>query len=395
MRDQLVALEIRGRTRIDKAQFDVRMLTMNDFEIGALANNSREISSACTVMWDVQMQRDLAALCTSKAELCLHIGEISQSLVQSQDGSDWPKDAKHSYDGLTKWLENLPIPCQYQAPTATVVQNGRSCIFVHRALLHMLYFAVDSAIREQYFLQKAEVAAQTSIYGPAKRSLDASLRLAADQITGIAKDLTGLKLEQYLPSSGVTVLFYASNIHVLDIKSSDDVMRKRAVLGFGKCMAAMESLRAIYTSADNACRLLGMSKRQDHSGAAKTKSSNFIGGKRHGNSLSVSELDGNIASQFYPHHIKRTQPHAETPTYDKSYTKSGSAKQQQETVRGMRLENSQANQSRQESPSVNNNVNALGIAQQDIDELPDYEDVLSISELDTLLDLKPYMERDD
>lgn len=80
-----------------------------------------------------------------------------------------------------------------------------------------------------------------------------------------------------------------------------------------------------------------------------------------------------------------------TPTYDKSYTKSGSAKQQKETVRGMRLENSQANQCRQESPSVNNNVNALGIAH----ELPDYEDVLSISELNTLLDLKPYMERDD
>jgi hypothetical protein len=295
MRDRLVSLGARGTARIDEASFDVRMLTMDDFEIQSLDDDNLTVSSECIAVRDIQFQRDLAALCIAKAKLCLFISHalITQPsalddhprTVQGQEGdahschipsNERPKRTQNEncYNGLTEWAEKLSIPCRYQAPISSDMESGRSCLIVHRALLHMLYSTVVLAVQKRQFLT-AEVTTHKSNYDISPYVADGRFRLAADQITSISKDLIDFKLERYLPPPGVTFLLYAISIHVIDTRSSDEMRRQKALLRFRECMKVMKSLRVTYASADYACRILDVVEQQIDLDARTTDTSNF------------------------------------------------------------------------------------------------------------------------
>lgn len=274
MRDRLVALGMRRPTRVKDEDYDVPMLTEDDFEIQALADDITIISPSCTLIRDVEAQRELAQMCIAKAKLCLCVSHVLSAQysvlikhqgMQNQEGSTrssvmlFPKkldqtDEVRSCDvELNEWINELPLSCRYSNEPPIDASSGP--MQVQRALLHMVYFTTLSALHRPQVLPPATATKMDKC----RELQDLSrkkVREASKEITRISQDLYNRGLEKYLPTTGVTVLLPAIIIHLLDIKSCNDEARQQAMEGFCQCMLVLEKLRDNYASADFATQFL-------------------------------------------------------------------------------------------------------------------------------------------
>ena len=271
MRDRLIALGMRRPTRIKSKDFDVPMLTLDDFELAALPEGPSCIPSDCKVMWDVEMQRQLAVMCIEKAKLCRvmsHVLSVQYSVlhnnhgVLSEEGStrttmmlvakklEPEVDAVESCDKeLSEWKDGLADEAQYSVPGWQEIEAGHESLVLNRSLLHMIYFATLSALHRPQVLPSTALPTRQ----PASEMVDISrraVRLAASEITEIASTLFNLDMVRKLPTTGITVLLPAIIIHLLDIKANDEATRRASLKGFCECMRIMAQMRDIYAAAD-------------------------------------------------------------------------------------------------------------------------------------------------
>ncbi|KAF2199870.1 hypothetical protein GQ43DRAFT_433009 [Delitschia confertaspora ATCC 74209] len=266
MRDRLIALGMRRPTRIKTEDFDVPMLTLDDFEIGVIPDSVSCIPKDCRVAKDVGMQRQLAIMCIEKAKLCLCISHVlskqycvlnnNQGLMNDRTTMMLlPKkldpetsEVKACDAELQKWVNELPEEAKY-----TEAPSGENCLDLHNALLHMVFFATLSALHRPQVLPSQGTPAGASNGGIAQELLDISrrnVRRAASAITTISQRLDTLDLVKYLPTTGVTVLLPAIIIHLLDIKAPEEETRRSSLRGFCQCMQVMGKLRDLYAAAD-------------------------------------------------------------------------------------------------------------------------------------------------
>ncbi|RFU72312.1 cutinase transcription factor 1 beta [Trichoderma arundinaceum] len=281
MRDRLIALGMRRPTRIKDEDFDVPMLLESDFELTALPDKVTIIPPECTLMRDVEMQRELAVMCIAKAKLCICISHMlkAQYSVLIRDNMKpenttnstmmlFPNKKLDNLDSvkvvdaeLKAWAASLPACCQYRMLVPADTKNGRSTLVVQRMLLHMVYHTTISALHRPQFLPSSPMQAPT-----ASRQVQEMSRLkvkdAATHITGMATELHHLRLERYLPTTGVTVILPAMIIHLLEMKNPLPEARARATRGFRQCMRVMEKLREIYAAADYATGFLDAALRK-------------------------------------------------------------------------------------------------------------------------------------
>ncbi|KAJ0286417.1 hypothetical protein Brms1b_004072 [Colletotrichum noveboracense] len=281
MRDRLIALGMRRPTRIKDEDFDVPMLQEADFELEVLPEDNTVIPTECTLLRDVAMQKELAALCISKAQLCICISHMLKAqysvLIRDKMPPEntvnstmmlFPNKKLDNVESVTSvdlelmaWAETLPPICQYRPLTPLDVKNGRSTVAVQRTLLHMVYFTTISALHRPQFLPSSPVHAPTT-----SRQVQEMSRLrvrdAAMHVTRMAAELHQLRLEKYLPTTGVTVILPAMIIHLLEMKNPVSQSRDRATRGFRQCMRVMEKLREIYAAADYATGFLDAALRK-------------------------------------------------------------------------------------------------------------------------------------
>ncbi|KAI8204175.1 Cutinase transcription factor 1 beta [Colletotrichum sp. SAR 10_76] len=281
MRDRLIALGMRRPTRIKDEDFDVPMLQEADFELEVLPEDNTVIPTECTLLRDVAMQKELAALCISKAQLCICISHMLKAqysvLIRDKMRPEntvnstmmlFPNKKLDNVESVTSvdlelmaWSETLPPICQYRPLTPLDVKNGRSTVAVQRTLLHMVYFTTISALHRPQFLPSSPVHAPTT-----SRQVQEMSRLrvrdAAMHVTRMAAELHQLRLEKYLPTTGVTVILPAMIIHLLEMKNPVSQSRDRATRGFRQCMRVMEKLREIYAAADYATGFLDAALRK-------------------------------------------------------------------------------------------------------------------------------------
>ncbi|KAK4981863.1 hypothetical protein LTR66_009641, partial [Elasticomyces elasticus] len=269
MRDRLIALGMRRPTRIKDEDFDVPMLTIEDFDITALPEGTC-IPADCNIVRDTEKQRQLAIMCIEKAKLCRCIGDVlatQYSVVQTNPGSmheggnmettmklgQNPNsefgEVQKCDDELQLWKESLDDAARYHIPSWQEVDSGNESLVLHRALLHMVYYATLSALHRPHVLPSAvwpprDTAAE--ILEVSRRNV----RYAATEITKIAQTLYTLDLVRYMPTTGITVLLPAIIIHLLDIKAPDEATRRTSLQGFCQCMQIMAKLRDIYAAAD-------------------------------------------------------------------------------------------------------------------------------------------------
>ncbi|UKZ93985.1 Cutinase transcription factor 1 beta [Trichoderma asperellum] len=281
MRDRLIALGMRRPTRIKDEDFDVPMLAESDFELAVLPDKVTVVPPECTLMRDVEMQRELAIMCIAKAKLCICISHMlkAQYSVLIRDNMK-PENTTNStmmlfpnkkldnldsvkiVDGeLKEWVASLPECCQYRMLVPADTKNGRATVAVQRTLLHMVYHTTISALHRPQFLPSSPMQAPT-----ASRQVQEMSRLkvkdAATHITSMATELHHLRLERYLPTTGVTVILPAMIIHLLEMKNPMPEARGRATRGFRQCMRVMEKLREIYAAADYATGFLDAALRK-------------------------------------------------------------------------------------------------------------------------------------
>ena len=269
MRDRLIALGMRRPTRIKSEDFDVPMLTLDDFEIAPLPESVTCLPADCKVVRDVDSQRQLAIMCIEKARLCLCISHVLSKqycVLNNNHGLQndrttmmlLPKkldpatsEVKTCDEELQKWVNELPEEAKY-----TDEPSGEAAIDLARSLLHMVFFTTLSALHRPQVLPNSqggpasapsrEDAGESDILDASRRNV----RRAASAITSIAQRLDAGGLVKYLPTTGVTVLLPAIIIHLLDIKAPEEETRRSSLRGFCQCMAVMGKLRDLYAAAD-------------------------------------------------------------------------------------------------------------------------------------------------
>jgi hypothetical protein len=251
---------MRRPIRIKDKDYNVPMLTEDDFEIIPIPEHIAMVPRECALARDMVAQRELAQMCIAKAKLCLCIGHVLSTQysvlveshgLQDQDRSSgsramlFPKklgrtDEVQGCDlELSHWTTELPISCQYSNKIG--IGNSATAIFVNRALLNMVYFTTVSALhRPQVYPAGIQQIPDNSLR---------KVREASREITRISQDLHARNLERYLPTTGVTVLLAAIVIYLLDIKSSNDKVRQAAIEGLCHCMLILEKLRDSYAFA--------------------------------------------------------------------------------------------------------------------------------------------------
>ncbi|KAK8215932.1 cutinase transcription factor 1 alpha [Phyllosticta capitalensis] len=266
MRDRLIALGMRRPTRIKDEDYDVPMMTLDDFHFEPIPEHVTCIPSTCVIARDVSKQRQLAQLCIQKAKLCLCISHVlskqycvlNNNLGLMNDRTTMmllPKkldtqkgDVQACDQELQQWQDELPDEAKYEEEP-----SGNRSIDLHKALLHMVFYTTLSALHRPQVLPSAPTPA-SGIDDPGNvEMLEASrrhVRRAAVAITCIAQKLDSLDLVRYLPTTGVTVLLPAIIIHLLDIKAQDEETRRSSLRGFCQCMLVMGKLRDLYAAAD-------------------------------------------------------------------------------------------------------------------------------------------------
>ncbi|KAI1375148.1 transcription factor CTF1 [Hypoxylon crocopeplum] len=281
MRDRLIALGMRRPTRIKDEDFDVPMLDEHDFEIEPLPDEIQIIGPECTLLRDVVMQQELALMCVAKAKLCLCISHMLKAqysvLIRDKSRAEnttnstmmlFPNKQLDNVESvnscdleLMAWMQSLPSCCQYRPLSGLDLKNGRATIAVQRNLLHMVYYTTISALHRPQFLPSSPThAPQTS--AQVQEMSRTRVRDAAAQITRMVAELHTLRLEKYLPTTGVTVVLPAMIIHLLEMKNPLPQPREVAMRGFRQCMKVMEKLRDIYAAADYAVAFLDAALRK-------------------------------------------------------------------------------------------------------------------------------------
>ena len=271
MRDRLIALGMRRPTRIKAGDFDVPMLTVEDFDIQALPDpESSCVPIECSLLRDVEKQRVLAVMCIEKAKLCTCISNVlsvqysffhTNQTASSSEGSTrttmslQPKrnegttEVQECDEALQQWKDELPEEAHYSVPMWNDVESGDGYMVLNRSLLHMIYYSTLSALHRPQVLPSSGMPprdAKAEVIDISRRAV----RLAASEITSIANTLYNLDLVRLLPTTGITVLLPAVIIHLLDIKAPDENTRRASLQGFCQCMQTMGRLRDIYAAAD-------------------------------------------------------------------------------------------------------------------------------------------------
>ncbi|KAI9691808.1 MAG: hypothetical protein M1822_007880 [Bathelium mastoideum] len=269
MRDRLIALGMRRPTRIKNEDYDVPMMTIDDFELSPLPDYITCVPADCAIARDVDKQRQLASMCIEKTKLCLCISQVlttQYSVLNTNQGilSDegntrttmmlLPKkldtqvnEIQSCDDELQRWSHELPEELKYRHATADEVNNATSPIIVNRAMLHLVFYCALSALhRPQVLPSMPSIKTAAELLDVSRRNV----RCAANEITDISQNLYTLNLVKYLPTTGVTVLLPAIIIHLLDIKAPNEETRRSSLRGFCQCMQVMSKLRDNYAAAD-------------------------------------------------------------------------------------------------------------------------------------------------
>ena len=258
---------MRRPTRIKTQDYDVPMLTLDDFDIAPIPDTVTCIPLDCRIARDVDMQRQLAIMCIEKAKLCLCISHVLSKQYCVLNNNQGPLndrttmmllpkkldpekcEVKACDEVLQKWVDELPEDAKYSDTS-----SGDDCIDLHRALLHMIFFTTLSALHRPQVLPSSYGGNPATPKSPSGvELLDVSrrnVRRAASAITSIAQRLDSLDLVRYLPTTGVTVLLPAIIIHLLDIKAPEEETRHASLRGFCQCMQVMGKLRDLYAAAD-------------------------------------------------------------------------------------------------------------------------------------------------
>jgi hypothetical protein len=236
IRDHMVALGTRRPPHIRENEFDVPVLTLENFDLEVLTRHMPTISENYVIARDLDRQKKLAMVFIEKAKLCLHIGNVL-STQNSATSTPVDRPFPHANGGmalgsspsinfercdgeLQAWLRDLPTVVLYHPFTLTdMVQEGDTLV-IYVSHLHMLYHATFSTLHRSNTSEDSR----------------SKVRISAASITSILNNLRFLSLVRYVPITSFTFITPALMLHLQEQRNQDMTIRQRVVEDFAKFM---------------------------------------------------------------------------------------------------------------------------------------------------------------
>ncbi|CAG9988168.1 unnamed protein product [Clonostachys byssicola] len=257
MYDRLLALGLRYPTRIADEDFDVPMLTEDDFE---------------PIQYDIpaSFQQDLVSICLARAQLCRFIGRVldaQYSTLLNHETSDHtnyrvalvcPKKNFDNIDTvsslyleLSDWAESLPEACRHkQQPCRLDVNAGQGSVIIQRVMLQMEYQALISALYRP--LYDIKLTPGDFVQSQAQHTARVCVQNSATTITRLLRDLKGVRLCRYLSNTCISIILPTSIVHLNSMGNPSLEVRKVARREFNLCISALGCLRGRNTEAERA-----------------------------------------------------------------------------------------------------------------------------------------------
>jgi Fungal specific transcription factor domain len=270
MRDRMIALGTRRPMRIGDEDFDMPMLTLDDFETQEASPKVKEMLEGCSLICDTAQLKELSLMCIQKSKLCVCIGKVlktqyavrSHKLGRTMETTITllPKNSQADIcqveqceEAINDWYDQQP-PGVIHNIEDSLGQCISEVITVHRAVLSMVHLALCNTLHRprSQLISPSEDCNSRELQDQSRHKV----RIAANHVTRIVHQIHEMNLTRYLPTSAVTVILSAIVIHLLDAKSDDYDGRRRSVQRYQQCMEVLQRLREIYVSADFATAFL-------------------------------------------------------------------------------------------------------------------------------------------
>lgn len=259
MRDRFLALGLRRPIRIRDVDVAVPGLEVSDFEIATLCRDNSIVESEGSVLYQFSKQVELAEICIHRSRLSSLIEGVlttqnaydcseqpSKTTCVTQPGRDLEDMFAHSAACLELWKASIPDSCGYRLDREEEVNPS---IVLHQSHLQMSFHTLLYTLHRPRFLPS--IPKQACIFSTLfSKGSGREVLVSALEITRIATDLRQLGLDCYLPVSGVTVIFPAMVICLLEMKAENSEVKQRAAMRFDSCMKVMERLQETYIAAD-------------------------------------------------------------------------------------------------------------------------------------------------
>lgn len=257
IRDRMIALGTRRPMRIRDDDFDVAMLTLEDFDIEPL----EESFQGQPLIPSAEESTSTALMCIQLAMLCTCIGHVvSSQYTVLNTQSDVPhtmmvvprRKGGHNQElescdrELNKWFQELGTNVR-RTESPTTQDGPHSCSEIHWAILNITYLTVVNVLHRAQTLHSLPDAAEAQIV---QRSSKSKVKDAARSLTKFSQTMLHHDQVRFLGPIGVTALVAACLSHMLDINSGDEDVRDASTFRLCQSLQVLQSLRGIYASAD-------------------------------------------------------------------------------------------------------------------------------------------------
>lgn len=256
IRDRMIALGTRRPMRIHDNEFDVKMLTLEDFDV----QPSDEPANGLTK----EENLSTAQMCIQLAELSVVIGKVVSSqyttlcpragashtmMVMPRRDGDHTKELEDCEKELQAWFDGLSRHLG-RSEASAARKDPQSCSEIHWAQLNITYLTVGNVLHRAQALQSQS---EDQNAGSASRL---KVKNAARSITRLSQDMLAKDQVRYLSLIGVTALLAACLTHMLDVGSADEDVRDASTFRLYQSLQVLQSLREVYASADSAFSFL-------------------------------------------------------------------------------------------------------------------------------------------
>ncbi|KAH8714707.1 fungal-specific transcription factor domain-containing protein, partial [Ilyonectria robusta] len=261
IRDQLTSLEMKRLPRIRDGEYNVSMLTDDDFEIQMTQDDyCLKPGPIWTQFRDETKQKELGRLCTAKAVLCQCIsaylvfshsigsrkghGISSYNSIPNVDGKNSGGFSFASVKGkLDIWHKSLP-ECCWLRPLPDEVRIVDAGIALNRMVLHIIYQSIRLAIERTIFMSPLT---QSLLNREAAR---VCMLEAAMQISDMANEAHEAGIYRFFSNSALIAIVAAAGVHLQRLKGNLEAEGQTAFKGFRQCAEVIQSLGDTYEPAN-------------------------------------------------------------------------------------------------------------------------------------------------
>ncbi|KAM0490944.1 hypothetical protein ACHAP8_011082 [Fusarium lateritium] len=282
MRDGLLALGIRSPPRINEGEYNVKPLTLDDFDLSSPVPNVDKLFQRSKDTYpDSEKRQSLATMCIELSSLCIYIGRTLNTLYTvmgnylggveyTQQPSARPNQSPEQVQALAErstelkgWLESQNANSRYAPKTTQRVSvsdtadnlQGHIMVCFHQAQLRMVYLAALGALnRPQVFCYGSGGESESNL---------ADAPVSRENVTDTAVDMTKLAfslqregLLRFLPTLAVPAYLAVTLVHLFNTCSNEEEVRSLSLGRLYHCISVLQQLQDMYTSADYALQFL-------------------------------------------------------------------------------------------------------------------------------------------